>query len=102
MTEKEIKTRVQQKTDTLNNWEKATSFVPKKGEIIIYSDIKKFKVGDGTSFLTNLDFFENLENLELITVDDIDAICGDLSLDVNMTLTNFSVTDDGQGNVVIA
>lgn len=42
-----------------------------------------------------------VDDMELITVADIDAICGDLSLDVNMTLTNFSVTDDGQGNVVV-
>lgn len=67
MTEKEIKTRVQQKTDTLNNWEKATSFVPKKGEIIIYSDIKKFKVGDGTSLLANLDFFESQTSVQIVT-----------------------------------
>lgn len=57
MAEKMLNARLQQKTDTLNNWEKAIGFVPKKGEIIIYSDIKKFKVGDGITLLSTLDFF---------------------------------------------
>ena len=58
MTEKEILTRIQHKYDTQTNWEKATGFTPKKGELIIYSDIKKFKVGDGNSKLSALQFYD--------------------------------------------
>lgn len=57
MTEKMLSARLQQKTDTSENWEKATTFVPKKGEMIIYSDLKQFKVGDGVTLLSALDFF---------------------------------------------
>lgn len=58
MAEKEILTRIQHKYDTQTNWEKATGFTPKKGELIIYSDIKKFKVGDGNSKLSALQFYD--------------------------------------------
>lgn len=58
MAEKEILTRIQHKYDTKANWEKATNFTPKKGELIIYSDVKKFKVGDGVSLLSALDFYD--------------------------------------------
>lgn len=59
MAEKEILTRIQHKYDTQENWNKAVNFVPKKGELIIYSDIKKFKVGDGSSKLSVLDFYDD-------------------------------------------
>ena len=58
MAEKEILTRIQHKYDTQTNWDKATGFTPKKGELIIYSDIKKFKVGDGNSKLSALEFYD--------------------------------------------
>ena len=32
-----IKTRIQLKNDTEENWNKAINFVPSKGEVIIYS-----------------------------------------------------------------
>ena len=35
-TEKKINSRIQQKHDVAANWAKATNFIPKKGEIIIY------------------------------------------------------------------
>lgn len=64
MSEKQISARTQQKIDLTANWEKATNFVPKKGEIIIYSDgggtgIPKMKVGDGTTKVGSLKFIES-------------------------------------------
>lgn len=61
MSEKQISARTQQKIDLTANWEKATNFVPKKGEIIVYSDgggvgIPKMKVGDGTTKVGSLKF----------------------------------------------
>ena len=35
--EKQINTRVLSKIDTQSNWDTATEFIPRKGEIIIYS-----------------------------------------------------------------
>ena len=64
MSEKQISARTQQKIDLTANWEKATNFVPKKGEIIVYSDgggvgVPKIKVGDGTTKVGNLKFIES-------------------------------------------
>lgn len=61
MSEKQISARTQQKIDTTANWAKATNFVPKKGEIIVYSDgggtgVPKMKVGDGTTVVGSLKF----------------------------------------------
>lgn len=56
MANKLLKTRMQQKIDTSQNWAKATNFVPLKGEICIYSDLHRMKVGDGTSKIGDLDF----------------------------------------------
>lgn len=56
MAEKTINSRIQLKTDTSSNWSKATNFIPKKGEFIFYSDLQKFKMGDGSTLVSNLDF----------------------------------------------
>ena len=51
-----INTRIQHKIDTAENWVKATNFYPLKGEIIIYSDLNKIKIGDGNTSVINLPF----------------------------------------------
>lgn len=60
MSEKNIKSRIIHKHDTEANWIKATNFVPKKGEIIIYdgsgSTASKFKIGDGSTSVNSLPF----------------------------------------------
>lgn len=53
---KTVHTRIQNKIDTSENWAKATNFTPLKGEIIIYSDLKKIKIGDGTTKVSALQF----------------------------------------------
>ena len=65
-TEKKITSRIQQKHDVAANWAKATNFIPKKGEIIIYdaeydsngseTQAVRFKIGDGTRTVNNLPF----------------------------------------------
>lgn len=61
MAEKSLQARIQNKIDLTANWEKATNFIPKKGEIIVYSDgggtgVPKMKVGDGTTVVGSLEF----------------------------------------------
>ena len=65
-TEKKITSRIQQKHDVAANWAKATNFIPKKGEIIIYdaeynasgeeTQAVRFKIGDGSKTVNNLPF----------------------------------------------
>lgn len=63
MANKTFQGRIVQKHDTKANWDKATNFVPLKGEIIIYDDLKKIKIGDGATKVGNLDFINDLDTI---------------------------------------
>jgi len=52
-------TKEQIKKDTSENWEKAKNFIPKDGEIIYYSDINNFKIGNGETRLQDLSFIRD-------------------------------------------
>lgn len=54
---KQVNSRIQQKIDTSENWSKALNFKPLQGEIIIYTDLNRFKVGDGITLVNDLPFF---------------------------------------------
>lgn len=56
MANKTYQGRIIQKHDNSANWAKATNFIPLKGEIIIYDDLNKIKIGDGTTKVNDLDF----------------------------------------------
>ena len=63
------------KTDTEENWLKATNFIPKNGEIIIYAidathNYQRVKVGNGTKKVNELPFIN-----EAITENKINSIC---------------------------
>ena len=60
MANKTFQGRIVQKHDTKANWDKATNFVPLKGEIIVYDDLKKIKIGDGVTKVGSLTFINNL------------------------------------------
>lgn len=53
-----IKTRIQHKNGSASDWSQAITFVPLKGELIIYNDaaMPKIKIGDGTTLVENLPF----------------------------------------------
>ena len=62
MSEKLIKTRVIQKHDTTENWAKATNFIPKSGELIVYDtdaqfNYERLKLGDGKTVVSDLPFY---------------------------------------------
>lgn len=64
---KEYKVRQGQKIDTSANWAQAENFKPLKGEIIVYSDLKKIKVGDGVTNVNDLDFYyDNIPQIQII------------------------------------
>ena len=57
--EKLINSRVQLKIDSDDNWAKATTFIPKDGEPIIYrtdNEIVRIKIGDGSTMVNDLPF----------------------------------------------
>lgn len=59
MADKNLKARIVNKNGTSAEWEKATSFVPKKGELILYTDLNKIKIGDGVTVVGNLPFSDD-------------------------------------------
>lgn len=66
-----LNTRVINKHDTETNWNKATMFIPKKGEIIVYDvdsthSYERIKVGDGTTVVTALPF--SLEHIHTVDI----------------------------------
>lgn len=76
MPEKTLKTRIIHKHDVELNWNKATNFIPKQGEIIVYDidsnhSYERIKIGDGATNVINLPFV-----ISTLTNDEIDAICG--------------------------
>ena len=65
--------RIQHKYDTEENWKKAVNFIPLEGELIIYGKdaiIKydRFKVGDGTSYVNDLPFTDELSVIQSMRV----------------------------------
>lgn len=56
MANKTFQGRMVQKHDTKANWDKALNFVPLLGEIIIYDDLNDFKIGDGVTKVSELEF----------------------------------------------
>ena len=60
MANKTFQGRIIQKHDTQANWEKATNFIPLKGEIILYDDLNEIKIGDGITKINDLDFFASV------------------------------------------
>lgn len=61
MATKTLQGRIVHKHDTAENWAKATSFKPLKGELIIYDvdddyEYERFKIGDGNTLVNALPF----------------------------------------------
>ena len=62
------KTRIINKHETQEDWEKAVNFQPLQAEIIVYDSTDpnvpaRIKIGDGISFLKDLPFFGDNRNI---------------------------------------
>lgn len=100
MSEKKLTTRIQQKTDTKANWDKATNFVPLKGEYIYYSDLHKVKVGDGVTKVSALPFLAdqpiktlNTSNTAAQTPSSSEAIAGSGTINLHKVAKTGSYND---------
>lgn len=62
------KGRISQKHDTSENWEKATNFIPLRGEIIIYDDLNKIKIGNGVTKVNDLEFIKTDSSNPVATI----------------------------------
>ena len=71
MAEKKLLGRIVHKHDVQSNWEKATAFIPMKGEIIVYDiddnySYERFKIGDGKTLVSSLPFADGALREELV------------------------------------
>ena len=83
MSEKNLNARIIHKHDTEANWQKATSFIPKQGELIVYDidstySYERFKIGDGSTVVSSLPFadankVDKIDGKSLSTNDYTDA-----------------------------
>ncbi len=69
-----MNSRIQHKIDTSENWAKAENFIPLDGELIIYSDLRRIKIGDGNSYVNDLNFMDSGNSLDYINAIDDDGI----------------------------
>lgn len=67
MSEKTLKTRIQNKRGTTAEWATGTApnFVPKDGEIVAYTDVHRIKIGDGTTKVSALPFVDKVRDVTL-------------------------------------
>ena len=67
MSEKTLKTRIQNKRGTTAEWATGTApnFVPKDGEIVAYTDVHRIKIGDGTTKVSTLPFVDKVRDVTL-------------------------------------
>lgn len=108
MAEKKIQARIRQKVDTKVNWDKATNFVPLKGEYIYYSDLHKVKVGDGVTKVSALPFLAdqpiktlNTNNTAPQTPSSNEAIAGSGTINLHKVAKTGSYNDlNDKPNVV--
>ena len=72
---KNLNARIALKHDSLENWKKATGFIPQKGEPFLVDDYEfPLVLGDGETPASELCL---TPFLEFITTDEIDDICGE-------------------------
>lgn len=98
-----INSRIQNKHDTQANWDKATNFIPKTGEIIIYDpdenyNYSRFKIGDGIRTINNLEFLLSFSGDydDLINTPALPKYVSDLEDDLGIATTEHIPTKNSQ------
>ena len=101
MAEKNLNSRIINKHDIEANWVKATNFIPKQGEIIVYDkddnyNYPRVKIGDGVTTIVALPFIDdntltNVSNLQT-EVDNVKDSTSDEALN---TKVNTIIQDIG-------
>ena len=79
MAEKNVNARIVHKHDTEANWLKATSFIPKQGELIVYDidsnyDYERIKIGDGSTLVSSLPFVDDVKGNHVVTAASTDGV----------------------------
>lgn len=75
-----LHTKIIYKHDIAENWAKAENFIPDMGELIIYDADEnetqaRIKIGNSSDVVSTLAFITSTNNIESITISEINAIC---------------------------
>ena len=100
MAEKNIKTRIIHKHDTEENWNKATNFIPKQGELIVYDndsiyDYERFKIGDGITNVNDLPF-ATYKSIPEMDTNGILTFTSEYAVNYDLPLPHVTSTDNGK------
>ena len=98
--EKSTNARIQHKHDIEANWSKATNFIPKAGELVIYDADENYtytriKIGDGVTTINDLNFIDETkadkENVAFISEEDGEDIIIETQSPYAGTIHRFTV-----------
>lgn len=100
MAEKNIKTRIIHKHDTEENWNKATNFIPKQGELIVYDknstyDYERFKIGDGITNINDLPF-ATYKSIPEMDTNGVLTFNSEYAVNYDLPLPNVTTADNGK------
>ena len=99
MADKSFAVRVIMKHDTEANWARATNFIPKEGEVIVYTYTTnnilgntnpRIKIGDGVRTVGNLPFVDQVYANHILN----SAIHYTISVDTNEELLKFAYENE--------
>jgi hypothetical protein len=112
MAEKILKSRIVHKHDSAENWSKATNFVPKQGEFIVYDkdssyNYERLKIGDGVQNVNDLPFVDSC-GIYVQDVEPDNAVTGDIWIDtandptyIPPSLPTITAADNGKVLMVV-
>ena len=100
MSEKNINTRIVHKHDTEENWNKATNFTPKQGELIVYDkdstyDYERFKIGDGITNINDLPF-ATYKSIPEMDTNGVLTFNSEYALNYDLPLPHVTTDDNGK------
>lgn len=105
MSEKKIKSRIINKHDVETNWSKATNFIPKAGELIVYDkdathSCERLKIGDGVTVVSSLPFVSSTNDYTSAEKQKLAGIAAGANKTVVDTALSSTSTNPVQNNVV--
>ena len=100
MSEKNINTRIIHKHDTEANWNLATNFIPKQGELIVYDkdstyNYERFKIGDGVTNVNSLPF-ATYKSIPELDSDGTLTFTSEYAVNYDLPLPHVTSVDNGK------
>ena len=86
MSEKHLVAKIINRRDTSINWAEHGSTVLDAGEIIVYTDLHKIKVGDGTTIISALPFIDDKDLSNYVTESELSSTINETVSTLNKSI----------------